>query len=824
MWKDLKLTLRILKHQPLLSLVIIFTLMLSIGGSTAIFSVFNAVLLRKLPYPDPGQIYVMNSVWADKLADGNITPIELRPFYENSHPMVQAAALAWSQEVQIIGSDKQGHPSRRYGVTDQFFEVFGGQMYLGQPFKRSQNPGIIILTYATWRDLFASDPKIIGKAINAEGGMLVVLGVTRKDFDFPEKPGYFYLMNLGNYYDRVRAYRGFVRLKPGFSEKQFQSEVTSYAKKLGSDLATDKPTTLVARPFLAYLVGDLKPTVTILFGATLILLLIACINVTNILLSRAMVRTREMALREVLGAKRWHILRQLLTESLLLAGIGGMLGLLCANAAVQMLLRIAPPNLPRLDDVSIDGNVLLFAIGVSLLTGILVGLAPVWRLSRSKLNTIINESGRGHTGGFARTRVFNTFVMAETALAVLLVIGAGLLVRSYLHLTNTNPGFNPEKVLTLSMNLPGRHFSATKRNANGRFEMVGPYAPVADFYRELERRIQGLPGVKSVASTGALPLAPYRRGGPSLFILPGQPGMNSSSVAQLADNDYVSRNFFNALHIRQLSGRAFEPSDTIDSPGVAIVNRAFTQRFLSGLDPSAQRIRFTENRWTPRDTGFQHAYRYADEFQIVGVVEDVRYWKLAVPPEPRIYLSSEQWIGRNRAIVVRTSIANPETLVSPIRKEVAAMDRSLNPEFALFSTIVHDSLARERLGTLLMVLFGLTALILAVIGIYGLMAYSVVQRMGEIAVRSALGASSRNILMLVMSRGIMLAVGGIVLGVVVAIALRKVIATQLFGVTPLDMQVFGMTSVFLFIVAVVACFLPALRATRIPPADLLRKD
>jgi putative ABC transport system permease protein len=825
MWKDMQFTLRAVGRRPLLALVVVATLALGIGGSTAIFSVFNAVLLRKLPYPDPDQIYLMNSVTPDGSPRGGITPVELKPFYEaEDHLLVEAAALAWSQEVQIIGSDGKAHSTSRYGVTDRFFKVFGTQLQLGKPFAKDQMPGVIVITYPIWRDVFASDPNIIGKSVQAEGMVLPVVGVTRSDFDFPENPGYFYLMRLGTFYDRVRAYRGFIRLRPECTGEQLQREVSSFAGKLGLDPATNRPSILVVRPFLEYVVGDLRPTVTILFGATAILLLIACINVTNLLLSQTTVRAREMALREALGAGRGSIIRQILTESLFLTVAGGALGSACAAAGVRILLRIAPPGLPRLDRVPIDSTVLLFAMGVTVLTGFLVGLAPAWRLSRNPLRSLVNEGGRGASGGPAWTRLFSALVVVEIALAVLLAIGAGLLVRSYFNLSNTDPGFNSDQVLTFFMNVPGRTEISFKPNPGGKPEIKGSYAPMADFFRELLERIKGLPGVKYVATTTNLPLDRYQYGGPTLFNLPDQPGANSKATAQSAVTESVSPDYFHALKIRLLAGRALLSTDRPGSPGVAVVNQVFVRRFLSGQNPLGQRIRFPENRYVVTDTGFQFSHRTVDELEIVGVVGDVRYRTLGDPPEPRIYLSSEQWITRHRTAVIHATIDNPEKLIAPIRKEIASMDRLLNAEFAVYPSIVRGSLARERLATTLLVIFGLIALVLAAVGIYGLMAYSVAQRTGEIAVRSAMGASASQVMTLVMGRGARLALAGVVLGVIGAVALRQVVASQLYGVTAVDVRVFLLASAVLFGVAVLACFVPAKRAASIDPAELLRSE
>jgi putative ABC transport system permease protein len=827
MWRDLRYVLRSFGHRPSFAIIVIITLALGIGGSTALFTIFNAVLLRDLPYQNPDRIYLMSSVAQDGSPNGPITPVELRPFYEDKHPLVDAAALAWSQEVQIIGSDKKAYTTTRYGVTDQFFEVFDPQLFLGQAFKRGEWPGVIVIAHATWRNLFNSDPSIIGKFVMAEGRQMRVVGVARADFDFPENPGYWYLMSLGRYYDNVRGYRGFIRLRPDCSGEQFQKEVTGLSQKLGLDPATNKRSILVVRPFLEYVVGDLRYTVTILFGATAILLLIACINVTNLLLSRAMIRTREMALREALGARRWRIIRQSLMESLLLAIAGGALGFGCAESGVQTLLKIAPSGLPRLDKVPIDNTVMLFALGVTVLVGIIIGLAPAWRLSQNPIRSLVNEGGRGAKGDSGRTRLFGILVVTEIALAVLLTISAGLLIRNFIKLTNIDPGFNSDRVLTLFMNVPGRSGIIIKPNPKdpqGKPESMGTYAPMANLFRELLDRIRGLNGVAIVATTNNLPLDKYQYGKTALFTLPDQPGIHSGTMAQSAVSESVSPDYFRALEIRVLAGRPFLPSDRDDSPGVAIVNETFARRFFPHQDPLGRHIRYPENSFHPDNVGFQFAARTVDEMEIVGIVQDVRYQKLTAPPEPRIYMSSEQYITRHRTVVVRTTLENPASLVEPIRNEIESMDRFLNAEFALYPAVVQASLARERLATTLLVIFGLAALTLAAVGIYSLMSYSIAQRMGEIAVRSAMGATIRQILSLVMRQGILLIIGGIVLGIIGAVALRKVVAGQLYGVSALDTGVFVVASVILFGVAVLACFVPAYRATRIEPADILRSE
>ena len=826
MWRDLRFSVRMLGRQPSFAAIVVLTLALGIGGSTAIFSVVNAVLLRDLPYPDADQLYLVRTVAPDGSLTGNITPRELRPFYEpDKHPTVAAAALAWSQEVQIVGSDGRPHPTTRYGVTDQFFEVFGKRMAKGQAFERGQNPGVIVIAFSTWRDLFASDPNIIGRVVQVEGGPRQVVGVTPADFEFPEKPGFWYLMSLGTAYDKVRGYRGFVRLRPGRTGDQFQSELARTSRELGPDPATRQPSMLVAQTFLDHVVGDLSTRVKILLGATGLLLLIACINVTNLMLSRTGVRAREMALREAIGARRWRVIRQLLTETVVLSTLGGALGLAAAAGGVQLLLRSAPPELPRLDTVPIDSSVLTFAIGLTVLTGLLVGLAPAWRLASNPLRSLVNEAGRGTPDGPARHRLLNALVVTEIALAVLLTIGAGLLVRSYFNLTATNPGFTSDRVLTFFMYVPGRTEMTFKpRPGGGRPEIQGSYQPLANFLRELSERIGGLPGVESVASTTSLPLAATQYDPLTVFHLADQDKTLAEQAALSARTRGVSPQFFDTLRMRVAAGRGLLPSDRSTSPGVAVVNETFVRRFLAGRNPLGTRLRYPENPWKPGDVGFQIAHRTVDEVEIVGVVNDVKYLDLGDPPEPSIYLTTDQWTNRRQTLVVRTAVDDPATLIPAIRREIESMDRLLTADFALYPPVIEASVASERLAATLLVVFGLMALALAAVGIYGLMSYSVAQRTGEIAVRSAIGASGRQVLHLVLGRGVRLAVAGIVLGVLGAVALRQVLAGQLYGVTALDARVFLLTAVTLFGVAALACLVPAQRATRIDPAELFRME
>jgi putative ABC transport system permease protein len=819
-WIDLRIAFRRFRRQPSLSLITTLTLALGMGGAIAIFSIVNAVLLRDLPYPDADRLFVIRALAPDG-GLGNVTRREFAPVYlEKDYPYVENAAIVWSQPTQMIGADGTPYLTRRYGVTDQFFKVFRSRMALGRGFE-PDDVGGVVLSYAAWRDAFNSAPDIVGRVIQAESGQMRVFGVTAKEFEFPENPGFWYLMRLAPAYDNVRSYRGLIRVQPGVSREQVQATLNQLSTRLGPDSVTHQPPILIAQSMLDYIVGDLRSTVLILFGATGLLLAIASINVANLLLSRASARAREMALREAVGGTRWRLLRQLLTESVLLTAMGAVLGLGLAVAGTRLLMRLAPPELPRLDTVPIDARVILFGLGLTLAVGILVGLVPALRLLRNPLGALINEAGRGTAGGPARHWMFSSLVVTEIALAVLLVIASGLLVRSYLNLIGTDPGFNPDRLLTVTMNVPGH--TSFSRTANPDGLPASPYGPMAEFFRDLESRIRSLPGVVSAASATTVPLTSVPSTAGTRFSIPGRPGGDTAEAPFAATDRAVSADFFRTMGIRFIAGRGFDSTDRPFGNGVAIVDDTFARRFFPGENPVGQRIHFPDNRWVPTDTGIQHSHRTVDDLQIIGVVADVRYVDLAQPSEPTIYLSSEQWIWRRRSIAVRVT-GGPETLVAPIRSTITSMDAKVGAQFETYDSIMNRATARERLGMTLLIVFGAIAVVLAAVGVYGLMSYLVAQRAGEIAVRSAMGATAGNIVRLFLRRGAWLALTGVALGVAGAVVLREIVASQLYGVSSLDARVFTLVPVGLLAVALLACLIPSRRATRVHPADLLRLE
>jgi putative ABC transport system permease protein len=577
------------------------------------------------------------------------------------------------------------------------------------------------------------------------------------------------------------------------------------------------------------IVGDFEGTLFVISGATAILLLIACLNVANLLLTRGMVRTGEIALREALGARRGRVFRLLMTEGLVLCALGGALGLGLAMIAIRVLQVIGPGDLPRLETVAIDQSMFLFASGCVLITALLTGFAPAVRLSWSDLSGLINAGVRAGSSGRGRNRIFGALVVVETSLAVMLVISAGLLVRSYTALVSTDPGFDPDRMLTLLLNVPGRvDIQDVTVDAQGRpTGYVGTgYLPVARFYEELMERIATLPGVESVGGTQFAPLntgrfpnapVPYRRVGD------GVRDQNESPL--LAYNNQVTPGFFTTLRIQPVAGRALEATDSRNAPGVVVVNEAFVRAYFDGVNPVGGRIGLP-NPGATRIGGIAFALseRMNDEAEIVGVIPDVKQAKLSDPVLPAVYIPHAQWTTRRLAVLVRSSTDDPASLISSIRRELAAMDSTIPPVFSINSDVISSSLARQKLGALLLAVFGGVSLTLVAVGIYGLVSYAVSRRGNEIAVRSALGADRDRLVKMFVGNGLRLAVVGIVLGLVGAVALRRLVASQLYGVSALDPQVLAIGPAAILLVALVASYLPARRASRVNPSTALREN
>lgn len=818
--------LRALVKRPGFAAVVVATLALGLGATIGIFSVANAVLLRSLPYPNADRIVVLSTIAEDGSPSGRIAPRDMPTLYAD-HPSIAAAALAFYSEGRIKGNDDVDYNMGRYGVTDQFFEVFNVPMQLGRGFTRGEPQGPVVISYATWRDVFASDPDILGKSIRVENGVRPVVGVTPEGFDFPGDAAYWTLMQLGPGYANLRGYLSYLRLKPETTPVQLEQQLAVLGNELGPDAATGRAVRFATQPLLDNVVGNLGSTVLLLFGATAVLLVIACINVANLLLARGASRTRELAVRTALGAPRMRIFARLLGESLVLSALGGIAGLVLGIVGIRLLLRLGPADLPRLDTVPIDGTVLGFALVATLVTGLLFGLAPAWRLARVDLRALVNDGGRGHATGRAQQRMFSGLVVAEIALAVVLVIGAGLLVRSYQNLVTTDPGFRTDRTLSVFINVPGdaiqTFFPQPPAAEGGPPRFDASYRLIGDFFRELEGRVRGLDGVESVSVSSSVPLSSRQWDPAVAFRIEGDASPDVAVSQMQATQRGVSPSFFSSMGIPIREGRAFDINDRRDSPGVAVVNETFARRYFADGRAVGRSLTLPANIYRSNAVGFQYGELVPDRFEIVGVAADAKYAALGEAPVPSIYFSSEQFMLRRTNLIVRSESDDPGALVTAIRAEIAAL-RPMPAEFELYSQVLRVSLARERLGMSLFAVFGAVALALAAVGVYGLMSYSVAQRTGEIAVRAALGASQRQIIGGVVARGAWLGLAGIAIGVAVAAATGRVLSSELYGVNALDWRVFVAVPLTLLAVALAAAYVPARRAARVDPAGVLQTE
>ncbi len=812
MVKDLQFAIRTLAQQPGFTAVVIITLALGIGANTAIFSVVNAVLLQPLPFPEPEQLYFVRTAMTDgRPTSGTVSALQLTAL-NNEARTVRHASGSYLYELSLLPPDGNAVKTASQAVLGGFFEVLGVEMALGRaPTEEEHVPGTAsdtaVVSYRLWRDVLGSDPEVIGSRIrldSAEGGAMTVVGVAPPEFDFPRGTDVWFALrfppdNPGHFLD------AYVRVEHGTALAQVRAEGAVIMAALGEENPQyNLNREFVFEPLLDAVVGDMSQTVLILLGATGILLLIASINVTSLLLSRGAGRAREIALRVAIGASRLRIVRQLLTESVLLALLGAALGLGLAVAGVRFLLLVGPADLPRLDSVPIDGRVLGFTLVTTLFVALLMGFAPALRLARTDLRSLVNEGGRGGSAGPGRGGIFGALVVAEVGMAVLLVIGAGLLVRSFFNMIDTDRGFNPEHKLVFELALPQSTFPPSSED----------YSGVAAFYTELIARVQQMNRVRSVTAASSLPV------GLELDVVTSFP-----IVGQLASDGterlrarirQVGPAFFSTLDIPLVAGRELTALDRRDTRGVAVVNEEFARRYFPDQDPLGQLIDSTLGVGP-------FAEMAMDELEIVGVAGAIRTGSLQDEPEPILYVAFEQAPARRMTLIVDTD-GDPRTLIPAIREQISSMDRMLPVEFQLYTNLVAASLSRERLGMMLLVVFGAVALLLAAVGIYGVMAHSVTQRSGEIAVRSAMGATAMQVLQLIMQRGLLLTLIGIAFGISGAVALRQVVASQLYGMSALDFRVFVSVPIMLLFVALLATFLPARRAMQIDPAVTLRTD
>jgi putative ABC transport system permease protein len=805
--QDLRHAGRMLFNKPGFAALAVIALALGIGANSAIFSVVNAVLLRSLPYDAPERLAM---VWgttpqADR---ASVSPADFLDYRERNEVFEQVAAFtAGGFTLTGAGDPEQIRGAR---VSADFFSVLGARPAAGRAFRAEDDePGagrVVVFSQKLWQRRFNSDEGIIGKSVNLNGQSFTVVGIMPAEFQFTV-PGIFRSpaelwtpsalvkdnTTRGNRYLRVIG-----RLKPGVSLERAQADLAAIAGQLQQEYpGTNKGMGVRLVGLHEQIVGNVRPALLILLGTVAFVLLIACANVANLLLARAASRHKEIAIRMALGATRARLARQLITESMLLALIGGAFGILLALWGTDVLVSLSPANLPRVKEVGVDRYVLAFTLLISVLTGVLFGLAPALQASKPDLNEALKEGSRGSSENLGRGSLRRLLVIFEMAAALVLLIGAGLMVKSFLRLSEVNAGFDPRNVLTVTLSLP-------------RAKYKEPRAQAA-FFREAFERIEGLPGVESVGAINDLPLGGDRDS--AAFAIEGRPapppGERPSTEWRLVNPDY-----FKAMSIPLLRGRAFTEDDAIDSPPVVVINDSFARRFFPNEDPVGRRIIL--------DLTISNATPVARE--VVGVAGDVRDLGLDAEPKPEVYAPYLQETVPYMALMVKAK-ADPAALGAAVRGEVSAIDKD-QPISGIqgMEQVIKDSVGGRRFNMTLFAIFAAVALLLAAVGIYGVMAYSVTRRTHEIGIRMALGASSRDVLRLVLGQGMALALIGMVVGLAVSAALTRVMSSLLYEVSATDPLTFAAIPLLLAGVALLACYIPARRAMKVDPMVALRYE
>ena len=796
---DLRYGFRVLRANPGFTIIAVLALALGIGATTAIFSVVNKVLLQPLPYTNAHRLVMLREINLPKFPEFPIAPGNFLDWQKQN--TVFSRMAAYRAHTYILIGDGEPLRLRASRVTADLFGLLAARPALGRDFLPDEDTdgkgNVVILSHGFWQRRFGGDANILGKSVTLSGQPHTVIGVMPVEFAFPDNtidlwaPMAFTSrdsLNRGSHFLSVVA-----ALKPRATLEQAQAEMSTIARRVAMQYP-DSNVGWGAKviPLQKFSVRSLETALYVLLGAVGLVLLIACANVANLLLVRAAGRRKEISIRAALGASRGRVIRQLLTESVLLAVIGGAAGLGLAYGGLRLLLKLAPEGLPRIENVSIDNAALGFALALTVLTGMVFGLVPALHASRPNLNETLKEGSRTGSDGSRRQKLRSTFVVVEIALALVLLISAGLLIKSFVRLQAVNPGFNAENLLTTSIGLP----SAKYREGHQRIA----------FFNQLLTGIASLPGVQVAGVTNSLPMSGQFIVG---FSIQGRP---AQKPADLPSTDYyaVSPDYFKAMGIPLLRGRLFSDRDVQGAPRVAIVSDSMAKRYFGGQDPIGQHIQVTHGR---------DAFR-----EIVGIVGDVQQYGLDQASTVQTYEPHMQQPSSSMTLVIRTN-GDPLDQSAAVRGQVWAVDKDQPvSNFRSMEQIVVGSVADRRFSMLLLVVFAAVALVLAAVGIYGVMAYSVTQRNHEIGIRVALGASSADVLRLVVSHGLVLAAIGVAIGLPVSFGVTRLLSTMLFGVSKNDATVFVSIPLIVAMTALIACWVPARRAAKVDPIVALRNE
>ncbi len=804
--KDIRYGVRSLLKHPGFTAIVVLTLAVGIGASSAIFSVVNTVLLRPLPYRNAERLVVIQELdAAGKRVQ--VTPANFLDWREQNTVFEQLAAIL-TRPANLAFSD-QAERIDFAMVSANLFSTFGAEPFRGRFFapadEQAGHAPVAVVSHGLWQRRFGADEALVGKSITLDGSPYTVVGIAPAGFQFPNKtdvwvPPYRLAPTMNERQDPTQL-RGFGMLaaigllKPGVPATQAAAEMDTIVTRLRQQYpATNNRRFNKVVSLHTDLVGETGPMLLLLFGAVGFVLLIACANVANLLLASAATRQKEMAIRTALGASRLRVVRQLLTESFVLALSGGLLGFLLALWGVVLMTKLLPRDFPRLADINLDWRVLGFTLFASVLTGILFGLAPAIQISKPDVQESLKESGRGTSGGRRHNSLRSLLIVGEVALSVVLLVGAGLLFRSFMQLQSVKTGFTPEQVLTMRLTPAGAKYRTD--------------ADYIAFYYQVLQRVSTVPGVQAVGAINTLPL---EKGPTAGFRIEGRPPLTTD---KWPGGNYrtVSTDYFRAMNIPIVEGRAFSERDTETAPLVVIVNQSLANRDFPNESPVGKRI----------NMGNTDAQGKPLWWEVIGVAADVRSLELREPAVPEFYLSALQDSFGSMFVVARTSV-EPTSVSAAVRSAASEVDKSAAvSDLKTMEHIVSDSVTQPRFNLFLLGLFSSIALLLSAAGIYGVTAYSVTQRTHEFGIRMALGAQVGDVLRMILRQGMVLICAGIAIGLVASFALTRLLRTLLFGVSVTDPLTFVVITILLTLVALIACYVPARRATKVDPLVALR--